>query len=70
MLYLVRIIGAPAGLAFATGETRRSNLRGIPSPKSERVRRMWIPTTSLVTFYSALPLFNGQSGKTGDIYEH
>jgi hypothetical protein len=62
-------IGKRAEVGFA-GETRRSNLRGIPSPKSERVRRMWIPTTSLVTFYSALPLFNGQSGKTGDIYEH
>ena len=29
-------------------ETRRSNLRGIPSPKSERVRRTWIPTASLL----------------------
>ena len=30
-------------------ETRRSNLRGIPSPKSERVTRTGIPATSLVT---------------------
>src|SRR6516164_1627221 len=29
-------------------ETRRSNLGGIPPPKSERVRRTWIPTTSLI----------------------
>ena len=29
--------------------TRRSNLRGIPPPKSERLRRAWIPTTSLIT---------------------
>jgi hypothetical protein len=35
-------------------ETRRSNLRGIPSPKSERVRRTWIPTTSLVICNSLL----------------
>ena len=37
-------------------ETRRSNLRGIPSPKSKRVRRTRIPTTSLVTARSALSL--------------
>ena len=30
-------------------------LRGIPSPKSERVRRTWIPINSLVTFGPALP---------------
>jgi hypothetical protein len=29
-----------------TGDTLRSNLRGIPSPKIERARRMWIPTAS------------------------
>jgi len=37
-----------AEIGFAT-ETRRSNLRGISSTKSERVRRTWIPTTSLLT---------------------
>ena len=31
-------------------ETRRSNLRGIPSPKSEWVRRTWISTTPLLTY--------------------
>ena len=36
-------------------ETRRSNLRRIPPPKSERVRRTWIPTTSLVTSCSSRP---------------
>jgi hypothetical protein len=30
-------------------ETRGSILRRIPPPKSERVRRTWIPTTSLLT---------------------
>jgi hypothetical protein len=30
-------------------ETRRSNLRGIRRQKSERVRRTWIPTASLLT---------------------
>ena len=30
-------------------ETRRNNLRGIPAPKSERVRRKRISTTSLIT---------------------
>ena len=39
-----------------TAEKRRSNLRGIPSPKSKRVRRTRIPTTSLVTARSALSL--------------
>jgi hypothetical protein len=42
-----------AEVGFAT-ETSRRNLRIIPSPKSERVRRTWIPTTSLVTSFSAL----------------
>src|ERR1700740_1499196 len=46
-------LGLPPGqnrseLLFA-GETRRSNLRRIPQAKSERLRRTWIPTTSLVT---------------------
>ena len=45
--------GAEVGFAR---ETRRSNLRGIPSAKSERVRRTWIPTTSLLTFLRARPL--------------
>ena len=31
-----------------TGGTRRSHLHGITSPKSERVRRTWIPTPSLL----------------------
>jgi hypothetical protein len=39
-----------------TAEARRSNLRGIPSPKTKRVRRTRIPTTSLVTARSALSL--------------
>jgi hypothetical protein len=30
-------------------ETRRGNLRGIPSPKNERASGRWIPTTSLLT---------------------
>jgi hypothetical protein len=34
--------GAEAGFAR---ETRRSNLRGVPSPKSERVRRTWISSS-------------------------
>ena len=38
--------GAEVGF---TGETRRSNLRGISAPKKERIRRTWIPATSLVT---------------------
>jgi hypothetical protein len=37
-----------AEVGFAR-ETRRGNLRGIPSPKSKRVSRTRIPTTSLVT---------------------
>jgi hypothetical protein len=37
-------------------ETHRSDLHGIPSPKSERFRRMWIPNTSLVTAHGALSL--------------
>ena len=46
--------GAKVGF---TGETRRSNLRGIPSPKGERVRRTWIPATSLVnsTLHGGIP---------------
>ena len=47
--------GAEVGFAR---ETRRSNLRGIPSPKSVRVRRA-IAITSLVAVYSALLSFNG-----------
>ena len=39
--------GAEVGFAR---ETRRSNLRGIPPPKSEWVRRTWISTTSLLTY--------------------
>jgi integrase len=39
---------AGAELGFAR-ETRRRNLRRIPQAKSERFRRTWIPTTSLVT---------------------
>src|SRR5271165_4207029 len=42
-------------IGFA-GETRRSELRRIPPPKSKRVRRTRIPTTSLVTARSALSL--------------
>ena len=44
--------GAEVGFAR---ETRRSNLRRISQAKSERVRRTWIPTTSLVTFLQLLP---------------
>ena len=36
-------------------EARGSNLRRIPSPKSERVTRKRIPTTSLLTACSAPP---------------
>ena len=36
-------------------ETRRSNLRKISLPKSERVRRSWIPTTSLLTPKREIP---------------
>ena len=45
--------------SVSLAETRRSNLRRIPPPKSERVRRTWIPTTSLVTSCSALPFVQG-----------
>jgi hypothetical protein len=48
--------GAEVGFAR---ETRRSNVRGIPSPKSERVRRTWIPTASLVTSSSSFHSFKG-----------
>jgi hypothetical protein len=34
-------------------KTRRRNLCGIPSPKSKRDRRTWIPTPSLITDCSA-----------------
>jgi len=37
-------------------ETRRSNLRRISQAKGERVRRTWVPTTSLMTARSALSL--------------
>jgi hypothetical protein len=37
--------GAKVGFAR---ETRRSNLRRISQAKSERVRRGWIPTISLI----------------------
>jgi hypothetical protein len=43
-----------AEVGFAT-ETRRRNLRGISQAKSERVRRTWIPTTSLIISCSSLP---------------
>jgi hypothetical protein len=42
-----------AEVAFAR-ETRRSNLRGIALAKGERFRRTWIPTTAVVTAYSAV----------------
>jgi len=48
-----------AEVGFAR-ETRRSNLRGIPSPKSERLTRTWIPTTSLVVFAARYLSFKGQ----------
>ena len=41
--------GKGAEVGFAR-ETRRSNLRGIPPQKSERVRRTWISTTPLLTY--------------------
>jgi hypothetical protein len=47
--------GAEVGFAR---ETRRSNLRGAPSPKSERVRRTWISSTSLVTCLQRPDFFN------------
>jgi len=43
-------------------ETRWRNLRRIPPPKSECVRRTWIPTTYLLASRSALP-FVQQAGK-------
>jgi hypothetical protein len=46
--------GKGAEADFAS-ETRRRILRGISSPKSERVKRTWIPTTSLVNSCNALP---------------
>ena len=52
-LEAIRIAKAEVGFV---GETRRSNLCGIPSPKSERVRRMWSPVTSLVTGMSSVQL--------------
>ena len=36
--------------SISLDETRRSNLRGIPPPKSEWVRRTWISTTPLLTY--------------------
>ena len=36
-------------LRWCTSETRRSNLCGIPPPKSEHVRGPGVPTTSLLT---------------------
>jgi hypothetical protein len=47
-----------AEVRFAT-ETRGSNLRRISSPKSEYVRRTWIPTTCLVTAYGSLAFVQG-----------
>jgi hypothetical protein len=37
------------------GEMRGSNLREILPPKSEQVRRAWVPTTSMVISCSSLP---------------
>src|SRR5215469_8232067 len=45
--------GAEVGFA---SKTRRGNLHGIPSPKSECVRRTWIPTASLMNACSGLSL--------------
>jgi hypothetical protein len=42
----IKIEGAEVGFAR---KTRRSNLRSISPLKGERVRRTWIPATSLVT---------------------
>ena len=42
--------------SISLAETRGSNLRRISQPKSKRVRRTRIPTTSLVTARSALSL--------------
>jgi hypothetical protein len=47
--------GAEFGFAR---ETRRSHLRGVPSPKSERVRRKWISSTFLVTCLQRPDYFN------------
>jgi hypothetical protein len=41
--------------AVSLNEMDRSNLCGIPWPKSQRVRRAWVPTISLVTSCSSLP---------------
>jgi|SRR6516162_1947613 hypothetical protein len=43
--------GAEVGLPR---ETRRSDLRGIPSPKSDRIGRTWVATTSLLTSCSPI----------------
>jgi hypothetical protein len=47
--------GAEFGFAR---QTRRSHLRGVPSPKSERVRRKWISSTFLVTCLQRPDYFN------------
>jgi tetratricopeptide (TPR) repeat protein len=46
-------------------ETRRSNLHRIPTPKSDWVRKRWIPPTSLVISCSALPFVQASGIKTG-----
>jgi hypothetical protein len=51
-------IAKEAEVCFAR-ETRRNNLRGIPPPKNERVRRTWIPATSLLTLCSSPPFVQG-----------
>ena len=50
-----------AEVGFAR-ETRRSNLRGISQAKSERVRRKWIPTTTLIAARNA-PAFRSNHSK-------
>ena len=40
--------------SISLDETRRSNLRRIPPPKSEWVRRTWISTASLLTYLRQL----------------
>jgi hypothetical protein len=43
----------PSWSCVTTWPKMRSNLRRIPPPKSERVRRAWIPTPSLINSCSA-----------------
>jgi hypothetical protein len=47
-----------AKVGFAC-ETRGGNVRGMSEAKSERLRGSWIPNTTVVTAYSAVPMGRG-----------